>query len=95
MLYNELKLGYPSLWLKTTEPSRAIQDLVSYDFRDFYTINFELTDIKSEKLGEIEFIKQIDSSFASSIPSGSYKLFLRAEDKSGALSNILENSNCE
>lgn len=42
MLYNELKLGYPSLWLKTTEPSRAIQDLVSYDFRDFYTINFEL-----------------------------------------------------
>lgn len=42
MLFNELKLGYPSLWLKTTEPFRAIQDLVSYDFRDFYTINFEL-----------------------------------------------------
>jgi len=42
MLFNELKLGYPSLWLKTTEPSRAIENIISYDFRDFYNIGFEL-----------------------------------------------------
>jgi len=42
MLFNEIKLGYPSLWLKTTESTRAIQSLTTYDFRTFFTIDFEL-----------------------------------------------------
>ena len=41
MLFDEIKLGYPALWLKTTEFSRAAESLISYDFRDFYTIDFE------------------------------------------------------
>lgn len=41
MLFDEIKLGYPALWLKTTEFSRAAESLVSYNFRNFYTIDFE------------------------------------------------------
>ena len=42
MLFNEIKLGYPSLWLKTTESMRAVQSLTTYDFRTFFTMDFEL-----------------------------------------------------
>ena len=42
MLFDEIKLGYPSLWLKTTEFARATDSLLAYDFRDFYTMNYEL-----------------------------------------------------
>jgi len=41
MLFNEIKLGHPALWLKTIEFSRAIEALTKYNFRDFYTINYE------------------------------------------------------
>lgn len=41
MLYNEIKLGYPALWIKSTEFARVTEHVVTYDFRDFYTIDFE------------------------------------------------------
>lgn len=41
MLLNELKLGHPAIWLKTTEFSRAVETLTKYDFRDFYTVDYQ------------------------------------------------------
>jgi SpoVK/Ycf46/Vps4 family AAA+-type ATPase len=38
MLFNYLKLGYPSLWLKTKEPYRSVESVLNYDFRTYFTI---------------------------------------------------------
>jgi ATP-dependent 26S proteasome regulatory subunit len=42
MLFNYLKLGYPSLWLKTRETYRSFESVLSYDFRTYFTIDSEL-----------------------------------------------------
>jgi len=41
MLFNQIKLGYPSLWVKSTEFDRAINTIVRYDFREYFTIDTE------------------------------------------------------
>jgi len=38
-MLNEIKIGYPALWIKTTEYSRVISNIVSFDFRDYYMID--------------------------------------------------------
>ena len=38
-MFTQIRLGYPALWLKTTESSRAIASLVNYDSRDYFTID--------------------------------------------------------
>ena len=62
MLFDEIKLGYPALWLKTTEFSRAAESLISYDFRDFYTIDFESAFSKYVD-GSWNYAKQDDFQF--------------------------------
>jgi len=41
MIYNQVKLGYPALWIKTSEPSRATDFLIKFDFRSFFKIDSE------------------------------------------------------
>jgi SpoVK/Ycf46/Vps4 family AAA+-type ATPase len=40
-MLSQVKIGYPALWMKTTEYSRLINNLVSFDFRNYFTINSE------------------------------------------------------
>lgn len=39
MIYNQVKLGYPALWIKTQEQSRAVDYLLKFDFRSFFKID--------------------------------------------------------
>ena len=41
MLFNQIKLGYPSLWIKSTEFDRLINSIVQYNFREYFTIDTE------------------------------------------------------
>jgi len=41
MLFNQIKLGYPSLWIKSTEFDRLTNSIVQYDFREYFTIDIE------------------------------------------------------
>ena len=38
-MFSQIKLGYPALWLKTTESSRAVDAMVNYDAREYFTID--------------------------------------------------------
>lgn len=39
MIYNQVKTGYPALWIKTSEYSRVLSSLTSFDFRNYFTID--------------------------------------------------------
>jgi ATP-dependent 26S proteasome regulatory subunit len=41
MIYDQIKMGYPALWIKTTEHSRVMDYLLKFDFRSYLTINEE------------------------------------------------------
>jgi len=40
-MLSQLKIGYPALWIKTSEYSRVINNITSFDFRNYFTINSE------------------------------------------------------
>jgi len=39
MLFSQIQLGVPAIWLKTPDVFRARETILSYDKRDYYTIN--------------------------------------------------------
>jgi len=41
MFFNQIKLSYPSLWIKSTEFDRLINVIIQYDFREYFTIDME------------------------------------------------------
>ena len=42
MLLDKIKLGYPNIWIKTSDPLRTQDVVISATTRDFYTIDFSL-----------------------------------------------------
>jgi len=77
MLLNNIKLGYPALWLKTTELSRSVDYITKFDFRDYFIIDStdgfsqyidnKWKSIVVEMLNEqnvVEFVKTFDISVA-------------------------------
>lgn len=42
MLLDKIKLGYPNIWIKTSDPLRTQDIVLSTSNRDFYTIDFSL-----------------------------------------------------
>ncbi len=39
MLFSQIKLGIPSIWLKTPDIYRAVDSIIAFDTRDYYTID--------------------------------------------------------
>jgi ATP-dependent 26S proteasome regulatory subunit len=39
MLLSQIKLGYPSIWIKTTDIARSVSSVISFSDRSFYTID--------------------------------------------------------
>lgn len=39
MLLSQIKLGYPAIWIKTTDTARSVSSIISFSDRSFYTID--------------------------------------------------------
>lgn len=39
MIFSQIQLGMPSIWLKTSDIYRSIENIINFDNRDYFTIN--------------------------------------------------------
>lgn len=39
MIFSQIQLGLPSIWLKTSDIYRSIENIINFDNRDYFTIN--------------------------------------------------------
>ena len=39
MLFSQIKLGYPSLWVKTMDTSKALESIVNFSDRSYFIID--------------------------------------------------------